>query len=418
MDVYGRDASDHYADTSEGPVKVSQPKYDPFFTRNLRVIEDLLFDEKRYHCTPGFCVLQSPARTTWMRRSLFNWLRDICIHRGTDGEVLAHTAQLIDRYMHLVPTEQDEYQLETVPIALKKVAEYTANSLTEQDVLAKELTIYFIAPVVEFLEFVPSLRQIIRQAALCVFIKVFHVEELGNYMPSYMAAACILYALNLTVHRDLSEVAIRSVTLIQQILKLEARKMRQVYQVLQACFEPGTVQLSNSVLLGDLEPPDSPAPGDPTQMTHQLLPSATQSINAPVLLPMTTSVFIHPHLGVSNQPLLSSVDIPISASMIYVNNGVSFDHISIPTTSASISACSTSSPPSEAETLGLNELENEPSRCAYNNKPRLSMPIIHYPHSRQFCHHSNVTVTGNLRERKLVPLVWESSVSDWTNQYK
>lgn len=32
----------------------------------------------------------------------------------------------------------------------------------------------FVAPVVEFLEFVPSLRQIIRQAALCIYIKAFH----------------------------------------------------------------------------------------------------------------------------------------------------------------------------------------------------------------------------------------------------
>lgn len=52
--------------------------------------------------------------------------------------------------MHIVPTKQNEYQLvgatcffissklkETVPIALRKVTEYTANSLTEQDVLVR-----------------------------------------------------------------------------------------------------------------------------------------------------------------------------------------------------------------------------------------------------------------------------------------
>ncbi|KAF6776075.1 hypothetical protein AHF37_04418 [Paragonimus kellicotti] len=50
------------------------------------------------------------------------------------------------------------------------------------------------------------------------------VEELGMYLPSYMAAACILYALNLTVHPDLSDVALRSVTRIQQLLRLEAKR--------------------------------------------------------------------------------------------------------------------------------------------------------------------------------------------------
>ncbi|KAH8868753.1 G1/S-specific cyclin-D2 [Schistosoma japonicum] len=416
MDVSGRDASDHHVGTLEGPITVTQAKYDPFFTRNLRVIEDLLIDEKRYHSTPGFCVSQSLARTTWMRRSLLNWLRDICIHRGTDGEVLAHTAQLIDRYMHIVPTEQNEYQLvgatcffissklkETVPIALRKVTEYTANSLTEQDVLAKELTVCislmwdltcitpvdFVAPVVEFLEFVPSLRQIIRQAALCIYIKAFHVEELGAYMPSYIAAACILYALNLTVHRDLSDTAISSVTRIQRILRLEARKMREAYQILQACFEPGTVQLSNAVLEGDLEPPDSPVRELPVHLVHQLHSSSNTPVNTTVLLPIATSVYMHPNLNVSNQSLLTSVDIPLSTSMVFVNNNVSFDRNCKPTTSASLSACSTSSPPSEAENMGLTELENENPRCTYNsnNRSRLSMPLIHYSHSTQFCHH-------------------------------
>ncbi|CAH8648064.1 unnamed protein product [Schistosoma guineensis] len=446
MDVSGQDTSDPCTNSSEGPVTVAQAKYDPFFTRNLRVIEDLLIDEKRYHSTPGFCVSQSPARTTWMRRSLLNWLRDICIHRGTDGEVLAHTAQLIDRYMHIVPTEQNEYQLvgatcffissklkETVPIALRKVTEYTANSLTEQDVLAKELTVCislmwdltcitpvdFVAPVVEFLEFVPSLRQIIRQAALCIYIKAFHVEEISTYMPSYIAAACILYALNLTVHRDLSDTAIRSVTRIQRILRLEARKMREAYQILQACFEPGTVQLSNAVLEGDIEPPESPVREVPVHLVHQLHSSSTTPVNTTVLLPLATSMYIHPHLNSSNQSSLTSVDIPsLSTSMVFVNNSVSFDRNCKPTTSASLSACSTSSPPSEAENMGLSELENEHSRCAYINRSRLSMPLIHYSHSTQFCHHSNVSATDKLSERKLIPLVWENPVSNRTNQYK
>ncbi|XP_018645864.1 cyclin d, putative [Schistosoma mansoni] len=410
MDVSGQDASDHCTNSSEGPVTVAQAKYDPFFTRNLRVIEDLLIDEKRYHSTPGFCVSQSRARTTWMRRSLLNWLRDICIHRGTDGEVLAHTAQLIDRYMHIVPTEQNEYQLvgatcffissklkETVPIALRQVTEYTANSLTEQDVLAKELTVCislmwdltcitpvdFVAPVVEFLEFVPSLRQIIRQAALCIYIKAFHV-----YLTYYL------------------------------VLHLQ-RKMREAFQILQACFEPGTVQLSNAVLEGDLEPPDSPVREVPAHLVHQLHSSSTTPVNTTLLLPLATSMYIHPHLNASNQSSLASVDIPsLSTSMVFVNNNVSFDRNCKPTTSASLSACSTSSPPSEAENMGLSELENEHSRCPYINRSRLSMPLIHYSHSTQFCHHSNVSATDKLSERKLVPLVWENPVSNRTNQYK
>nr|CAH8872232.1 unnamed protein product [Trichobilharzia regenti] len=378
-----------------------------------------------------------------MRRSLLNWLRDICIHRGTDGEVLAHATQLIDRYMHIVPTEQDEYQLvgatcffissklkETIPISLRKVTEYTANSLTEQDVLAKELTICislmwdlncitpvdFIAPVVEYLDFAPSLRQIIRQAALCIYVKAFHVEEIGFYLPSCMAAACILYALNLTVHRDLSDAAVRSVTRIQKVLRLEARKIREAYQVLQACFEPGTVQLSKAVLDGDVEPSDSPVREASDHLANQSLPSATTSVSATVLQPVTNVVYTHSHLDVSNQ---SSTDIPsLSNSMVCANNGVSFDRSCKHTASASLSACSTSSPPSEAETLGLNELESENSRCAYSNRSRLSMPLIHYSQKPQFFHQTDENATVNLSERKLVPIASKNSVSNRTSKYK
>lgn len=55
-----------------------------------------------------------------------------------------------------------------------------------------------------------------------LFYFCFLVEDLNFYLPSYTAAACILYALNLTVHPDLSDVALRSVTRIQHLLKLEA----------------------------------------------------------------------------------------------------------------------------------------------------------------------------------------------------
>ncbi|VDQ07657.1 unnamed protein product [Trichobilharzia regenti] len=231
-----------------------------------------------------------------------------------------------------------------------------------------------------------------------------------------MAAACILYALNLTVHRDLSDAAVRSVTRIQKVLRLEARKIREAYQVLQACFEPGTVQLSKAVLDGDVEPSDSPVREASDHLANQSLPSATTSVSATVLQPVTNVVYTHSHLDVSNQ---SSTDIPsLSNSMVCANNGVSFDRSCKHTASASLSACSTSSPPSEAETLGLNELESENSRCAYSNRSRLSMPLIHYSQKPQFFHQTDENATVNLSERKLVPIASKNSVSNRTSKYK
>ncbi|CAH8825270.1 unnamed protein product [Trichobilharzia szidati] len=249
------------------PETVPQAKYDPFFRRNPRVIENLLVDEGRYHTTPGYCSAQPRERKIWMRRCLLNWLRDICVHRAAGGEVLAHATQLIDRYMHIFPTGRSEYQLvgatcffiasklkESIPISVREVSEYTANSVSKEQILDKEWDIYFIAPVVEYLEFDPNLCQTIREVALCIFFKVFHVEEFGYYMPSYMAAACILHALDLTLRRDMPGVTVCSVTRIRQVLRLEDGKIAEACQVLQACFEPGTVQPSRSVLEGDLEP--------------------------------------------------------------------------------------------------------------------------------------------------------------------
>lgn len=289
------------------PITVSQPLFDPYFTRNERIIQDLLVDEHRYHSLPGLCSKQSLERAIWMRRALLNWLRDICIHRGTDGEVLAHTAQLVDRYMRVVSTDQQEYQLvgaacffissklkEPVPIPLRVMAEYSAYSAAEQDILAKELTICislnwdltcitpvdFIAPVVEFLNFVPRMRKIIRQAALCIYVKAFHVEALSAYLPSYTAAACILYALNLTVQPELNGIALQSIAFIQRLLGLEPVTLRRVYEILQACFEPGTVELSKAVRDGDLEPPESPLKQSDLQLnTHRKAQISLTSTN-------------------------------------------------------------------------------------------------------------------------------------------
>ncbi|VDQ04157.1 unnamed protein product [Trichobilharzia regenti] len=354
------------------PETVPQAKYDPYFRQNPRVIEDLLFDEERYHTTPGYCIAQPRERKIWMRRCLFNWLRDISTDRATDGEVLAHATQLIDRYMHNFPTDRSEYQLvgatcfliasklkESIPISVRKMSEYTAHSLSEEHILNKELNICmslmwdlncitpldFIAPVVEYFEFDPDLCQTIRKVAVRIFFKVFHVEQLGYYMPSYMAAACILYALDLTVRRDLPDVTIRSVIRIQQVLKLEASKIAEAYQVLQACFEPRTMQLTRAVLEGDLEPQNSPVRDVPVHLTHHLLPSIVTPVTAIVLLPVTNAVYMHSHSHQSSSDISS-----LSTSMVSVNNNVSFGRSCIQTASGSNSAYSTSPSPSEAGT--------------------------------------------------------------------
>lgn len=67
-------------DQSDGPPgAVPQPLYDPFFTANVKIIQDLLLDEKRYHSTPGYCIGQPSGVAKWMRRTLLNWLRDVSL---------------------------------------------------------------------------------------------------------------------------------------------------------------------------------------------------------------------------------------------------------------------------------------------------------------------------------------------------
>lgn len=131
-----------------GPTTVPQPPLDVYFTGNENVISDLLFDEIRYHSFPGYCVNESLGQAIWMRRALLNWLREVCEHRNTEPEVLAHTAQLIDRFVRLNRTDKRDYQLvgsacflissklkETIPVSVERMVQYTDFSVTKQDLL-------------------------------------------------------------------------------------------------------------------------------------------------------------------------------------------------------------------------------------------------------------------------------------------
>ncbi|CAL8090120.1 unnamed protein product [Calicophoron daubneyi] len=434
MSASGGHAPDGDTDFNQGaPVTVPQPQYDRYFSANEKIIQDLLLDEKRYHSTPGYCIKQPIGLAKWMRRTLLNWLRDVCLFRGTDGGVLAHTAQLIDRYMHVAPTDRREYQLvgatcffissklkETVPVSLRQVAKFTDYSATEDDILAKELTIClslqwdltcitpidFIAPIVDFLEFVPSLKQIIRQAALNIYTKIFHVEDLNMYLPSYMAAACILYALNLTVHPDLSDVALRSVTRIQQLLKLEARKIREIYQALQSCFEPGTVQLSKTVIDADsAPPPSSPEPPSESFSKHFSSRNGANLPSCTDMAPLATSTQLN------TQRCNESCS--LSSSSTAVGSSGSFDRSTLPT-SSSFSVGSSSS---ETE----NVLIHNEKTCLRKDivcAPRHSAPMIAHMkppqvyQRTQVNQHPNVNAAGQtLRGATLTAVSWENAIA-------
>ena len=68
----------------------------------------------------------------------------------------------------------------------------------------------FIQPLVCYLPCGPELQQLIRQSANRIASKVIHIELLNWSLPSYVAAALVLYAVHLTVepeHRDLTDSA-------------------------------------------------------------------------------------------------------------------------------------------------------------------------------------------------------------------
>uniref|UniRef100_A0A0V0JAT6 G1/S-specific cyclin-D2 n=1 Tax=Schistocephalus solidus TaxID=70667 RepID=A0A0V0JAT6_SCHSO len=273
-----------HKDAQNGPITVPLSAVDTYFTANENVIRDLLFDAVRYHSFPAYCVYEPPAHAIWMRRALLNWLREVCEHRNTEVEVLAHTAQLIDRFLQIMPTDKREYQLvgaacflissklkETVPVSVERMVQYTDFSVTRQDLLAKEVTICialqwnltgitpldFIAPSVDFLPCSLELRQLLRRSASHIFMKILHVEGINLYLPGYTAASCILYALQLTVTPDLGESAVGSAARIQRLLGLEACKLREAYQFLLTLFKPGTIELADNVIRVDQCPPPS-----------------------------------------------------------------------------------------------------------------------------------------------------------------
>ena len=128
------------------PASVPQPTSDVYFTRNETIIRDLLYDQVRYHTFPAFCYKETVNQAIWMRRTLINWLREVCEHRDTVPEVLAHAVQLIDRFVTLVKTDKRDYQLvgaacylisskikDTVPVSVEDIVRYTDFSITKND---------------------------------------------------------------------------------------------------------------------------------------------------------------------------------------------------------------------------------------------------------------------------------------------
>ncbi|GAA56940.1 G1/S-specific cyclin-D1 [Clonorchis sinensis] len=421
----------------------------------------------------GFCVFAA-SKDWWPRNH-----NPICAYRRTDAGVLSQTAQLIDRYLHVVPIEKSQYQLvgaacffissklkESTQVPLSEMVKFTDYSVQNVDILAYEMMVClslawdltcitpvdFIAPVVDFLEFVPELKQIIRQAALNIYTKVFHVEDLGLYMPSYMAAACILYALNLTVHPDLGDVTLRSVTRIQQLLRLEAlfewenlkeedkghqmigyieisveyykgawcstfsclktsqtgdsagfqRKIREVYQHLQSCFKPGTIELSEAVIKADsgvvTPSPEPPVPPSP----HQYVGLTSNSV---VPMPMATSTVL------PTRPVCGDASSHSNSLSSFGSSSGSFENASAHLPSASISTCS----PSETEFL--NETENEQPPISELCVPRPSVPHVQYYHYPQAAQHPNAYAAGQILNNECILATangWENAAVSLT----
>ncbi|VDN11436.1 unnamed protein product [Dibothriocephalus latus] len=242
---------DKHKNAQEGPITVPLSAVDTYFTANENIIRDLLFDAVRYHSFPAYCVYEPPAHAIWMRRALLNWLREVFVY--------FHCYFVVSKLK------------ETVPVSVERMVQYTDFSVTRQDLLAKEVTICialqwnltgitpldFIAPSVDFLPCSLELRQLLRRSASHIFMKILHVEGVNLYLPGYTAAACILYALQLTVSPDLGESAVSSAARIQRLLGLEACKLREAYQFLLTLFKPGTIELADHVIRVDQCPPPS-----------------------------------------------------------------------------------------------------------------------------------------------------------------
>uniref|UniRef100_A0A5K3FMP4 Cyclin N-terminal domain-containing protein n=1 Tax=Mesocestoides corti TaxID=53468 RepID=A0A5K3FMP4_MESCO len=198
-------------------------------------------------------------------------LREVCDHRNTDAEVLAHAAQLIDRYLHVGNTDKRDYQLvgATCFLLAKRLVQYTDFSVTKEDILAKEIVIAvtlqwdltcitpidFIHPITSFFTCESGLRQLIRQSAKQIFMKILHVEGVNLFRPSYTAAACILYAVRLTVAPDADGFASGVRSQMERLLGLESAELQDAFFFITTLFKRGTVELSDEVLRVDQGPP-------------------------------------------------------------------------------------------------------------------------------------------------------------------
>lgn len=133
---------------------------------------------------------------------------------------------------------------------------------------------------------------------------------------------------------------------------------------MQACFEPGTVQLSKAVRDGDIGPAESPP--------QELITRLNQKTSVAQPIQNSTNVSVHLTSYVSDtfdQSTHASTDVSFTSTGVVSNN--SFDRNYAPL--ASNSACSTSSPPSEAELLSSNDTENDRLQ---NNRSYLPLTTI------------------------------------------
>lgn len=145
------------SDEDDAPQSVCQFDRDMCFISDGRIIEDLLYDQIRYHTPPSYCHGETHSSGVFCRRTLLNWIREVCDHRGAPTEVLAHTILLIDRFMSHSKTDKREYQLvgascllistklkETVPVSVEDLVQYSDFSITKDDICVSNcLPLYY-----------------------------------------------------------------------------------------------------------------------------------------------------------------------------------------------------------------------------------------------------------------------------------
>lgn len=100
----------------------------------------------------------------------------------------------------------------------------TARTATDFSFLAVLVGSVFSRSIVRFgvNRSIYARQQFFTRRSVQSLLMLISVEDLNLYLPSYLAAACILHALKLTVPPELNVVALESVTRIQQLLELEA----------------------------------------------------------------------------------------------------------------------------------------------------------------------------------------------------